>query len=175
MTTIQRPQDTARTSQDNTMTTTVPTRGTDPTTDRAPAVPSHRMHWNWFGVWAFLTSFAVFEVVKHGYVNGSALDAIALTATAFGFFVAPDLTFFIGAGQPVTKGHLAPRAVRWYNAMHRISVPLVLTSIIGVALAPLAFGPLALFIGGLSWMAHIALDRTAGYGLRNPDGSRGHS
>ena len=56
--------------------------------------------------------------------------------------------------------------------MHRIWLPLAATAIIGVTLAPLAFGPLALFIGGLSWMAHIALDRAAGYGLRNPDGSR---
>jgi len=85
------------------------------------------MHWNWFGLWALLTAFAVFEVVKHGYVNGSALDAAVLTTVAVAFFVAPDLTFLVGAGQPVAKGHLAPRAVPF---------------------------------------------RTAGYGLRNHDGSR---
>ena len=112
------------------------------------------------------------SVVKHGFVNGTATDAALLTSAAVGFFVAPDLTFVIGAGQPTQKGHLAGRAVPWYNAMHRISVPLTATAIIGVALAPLALGPLALFIGGVSWMAHIALDRAAGYGLRNPDGSR---
>lgn len=145
-----------------------------PDTTAAPAAgdPSHRIHWNWFGLWAFLTAFAVFEVVKHGYVNGSTLDAVVLTTVSVGFFVAPDLTFLVGAGQPVAKGNLAPRAVRWYNAMHRMWVPLTMTSFIGIALAPLAFGPLAVFIGGLSWMAHIALDRTAGYGLRNRDGSR---
>jgi hypothetical protein len=130
------------------------------------------MHWNWFGLWVFLTAFTVFEVAKHGYVHGSALEATVLTATAVGFFVAPDLTFLIGYGQPAQKGHLAKQAVPWYNAMHRISIPLLLTSIIGVALAPLAFWSLALFIAGLSWMAHIALDRSAGYGLRAADGSR---
>ena len=145
---------------------------THPETAASADVPAHRMHWNWFVLWAFLTTFAVFEVVKHGFVNGSAADAMLLTATAFGFFIAPDLTFVIGAGQPVAKGHLAPSAVPWYNSMHRMTIPLVFTTFVGIALAPLTLGSLALFIGGLSWMAHIALDRTAGYGLRNPDGSR---
>jgi hypothetical protein len=147
-----------------------------PSADRpvgpAPVTTGHSVHWNWLGLWVSLTVFAVFEVVKHGYVNGSAADAAMLTAAAVGFFVAPDLTFVIGAGQPVPHGHISPLAVPWYNALHRMLVPLVLTAIIGIAFAPLAFVPLALFVGGLSWMAHIALDRAAGYGLRNPDGSR---
>lgn len=57
--------------------------------------------------------------------------------------------------------------------IHRMLVPVIFTCAIGIGLAPLAPVPLALFIGGLSWMAHIALDRSAGYGLRNADGSRG--
>ena len=134
--------------------------------------PPVQIHWTWLTVWAFLTTFAVFEVVKHGYVNGTATDAALLTSAAVGFFVAPDLTFLIGAGQPAAKGSLPTRAVPWYNTMHRMWIPLSLTTIIGIALAPLALVPLAGFIGGLSWMAHIALDRAAGYGLRNPDGSR---
>ena len=134
-----------------------------------------RVHRGWLGLWAFLTALAVFEVVKHGYVNGTATDAAVLTAAAIGCFVAPDLTFLIGAGQPAPKGSLPTRAVPWYNVMHRMWIPFVLTTIIGIALAPLALAPLAGFIGGLSWMAHIALDRTAGYGLRNPDGSRDHT
>jgi hypothetical protein len=137
--------------------------------------PAVRLHWTWLTVWAVLTTFAVFEIVKHGYVNGTAIDAVLLTAIAVGFFVAPDLTFLIGAGQTTAKGSLPTRAVPWYNRMHRMWIPLTLTSIIGIALAPLAIVPLAGFIGGLSWMAHIALDRAAGYGLRNPDGSRDRS
>lgn len=157
------------------MTTTTTTASQTSLTDAAdqqPGPPPVRIHWTWLGLWAFLTVFAVFEVVKHGYVNGTATDAALLTATAVGFFVAPDLTFLIGAGQPAAKGSLPVRAVPWYNTMHRMWIPLTLTTIIGIALAPLALIPLAGFIGGLSWMAHIALDRAAGYGLRNPDGSR---
>ncbi|MGI9611517.1 MAG: DUF4260 family protein [Acidimicrobiales bacterium] len=134
-----------------------------------------RIHWRWAGPWAFLTCFALFEVIKHGYVNGTALDATVLTLTAVGFFVAPDLTFLIGAGDEVEQGSISTRAVPFYNAAHRMLIALAFTTVIGIGLAPLAPVPLALFIGGLSWMAHIALDRTTGYGLRNQDGSRDRS
>ena len=144
---------------------------TQASNESAPRQPL-QLRWGWLGLWAFLTAFAVFEVTKHGFVNGSALHATVLTLAAVGFFVAPDLTFLIGAGQPVPNGHIATAAVPWYNAMHRMSLPLALTSIVGIALAPLSLWSLALFVGGLSWMAHIALDRAGGYGLRNPDGSR---
>lgn len=151
-----------------TMSAMSPTRSTV-----TPGRPlSSGLHWRWAGLWAFLTAFAVFEVIKHGYVNGSAVDAIVLTATAVGFFVAPDLTFLIGAGDDVEPGSISTRAVPFYNAAHRVPIALVFTTVIGIGLAPLASLPLALFIGGLSWMAHIALDRSAGYGLRDPDGSR---
>ncbi len=155
-----------------TITTTTSQPSFTETADQQPGKPAVRVHWTWLGVWALLTTFAVFEVVKHGYVNGTVVDATLLTAAAVGLFVAPDLTFLIGAGQPAAKGSLPVRAVPWYNTMHRMWIPLTLTTIIGIALAPLALVPLAGFIGGLSWMAHIALDRAAGYGLRNPDGSR---
>lgn len=157
--------------EDNPMTAHLDISASDVAGDRT-APSSVKIHWRWLGVWAFLATFVVFEVVKHGFVFGSAAQAVALTVTAVGCFIAPDLTFLIGAGQPVPRGHIATQAVRWYNALHRMWVPLVLTSVIGVVLAPLAFGALAAFIGGLSWMAHIALDRAAGYGLRHPDGSR---
>ena len=144
--------------------------------DREPSqetpAPVSRIHWGWLSLWALLATFAAFEVIKHGVVNGTAGDAAVLVLAAVGFFVAPDLTFLIGAGQPVAHGHIATNAVPWYNAMHRMSLPLALTSAVGILLAPLSLGTLALFVGGLSWMAHIALDRAAGYGLRNPDGSR---
>jgi hypothetical protein len=126
----------------------------------------------WFAVWAFVSVFAWFEVGKHGYLGGSAIDAIVLTTVAVGAFVLPDLTFLVGVGQPVKKGYLPTKAVPYYNAMHRFLPPLLLTPIVGVGLAPLGRGGLALFVAGLSWMAHVALDRAAGYGLRNPDGSR---
>jgi hypothetical protein len=150
------------------------TTGHDVAPDQAatPGTPPLRVRWPWLGLWALLTAATAFELVKHGFVDGGALEAILLTSAAVGFFIAPDLTFLVGIGQPVEKGNLARRAVPWYNAMHRMWVPFTLTSVIGLALAPLALVPLAAFIGGLAWMAHIALDRAAGYGLRNPDGSR---
>ena len=52
----------------------------------------------WFAVWAFVTVFAWFEVIKHGYLEGSAIDAIVLTTVAVGAFVLPDLTFLVGDG-----------------------------------------------------------------------------
>ena len=143
-------------------------------TDLPAAVPAFRLHWKWLGLWAFLTVFAVFEVAKHGFVNGSPLYAFGLTATAIGCFIAPDLTFLIGAGDNVAKGSISTRAVPFYNAMHRMVIAFAFTTAIGIGLAPLAPLPLAIFIGGLSWMAHIAMDSAAGYGLRNPDGSRFH-
>ena len=97
---------------------------------------------------------------------------LALTVTSVAFFIAPDLTFIIGIGDEVPQGSLSRRAVPFYNALHRMPVAVTFTTVIGVGLAPLAPLPLALFIGGLSWIAHIAMDRTAGYGLRNSDGSR---
>ncbi|MFW2381062.1 MAG: DUF4260 family protein [Acidimicrobiales bacterium] len=139
----------------------------------APERPARFViNWRWAGLWGFLTAFAAFEVIKHGYVNGSAIDAMVLTATAAGFFVAPDLTFLIGASDDVEQGSISTKAVPFYNLAHRMLVALTFTTVIGIGLAPLAPLPLALFIGGLSWMAHIALDRTTGYGLRNDDGSR---
>jgi hypothetical protein len=134
--------------------------------------PGLQLNWNWLALWGFLTVFAVFEVAKHGFVNGSPIYAVALTATAIGSFIAPDLTFLVGAGDSMEKGSISPKAVPFYNAAHRMTLAFALTIAIGIGLAPLASLPLAFFIGGLSWMAHIAMDRAAGYGLRNPDGSR---
>lgn len=128
--------------------------------------------WLWALVWAGLTAFVGFELAKHGYVNGGTRDAVILTTSAVGLFIAPDLTFLAGLGDPVSKGMMSPRAVPYYNAMHRFWLPALLTVGIGLAFASLGLLGLAGFIGGLSWMAHIAMDRTAGYGLRNVDGSR---
>ncbi len=126
----------------------------------------------WFAVWAFVTTFVWFEVAKHGWMQGSPLDAALLTSTAVLAFIAPDLTFLVGVGEPTPKGHLPKRAVPFYNAMHRFWPPLLITTGVGIAFDPLGPAGLIAFVAGLSWMAHVALDRVAGYGLRNPDGSR---
>jgi len=139
--------------------------------DNPPTRPGLQIRWNWLSLWAFLSAFAAFEVIKHGFVNGSPLYALSLTGISLAFFIAPDLTFIIGIGDEVPQGSLSRRAVPFYNAMHRMLIAFAFTTLVGIGLAPLAPLPLALFIGGLSCMAHIAMDRAAGYGLRDSDGS----
>ena len=152
--------------------TTAPTEATISTTADRRQGFAIAVRVGWFLGWLFLTVFAWFEVIDHGYVNGDAVDAVVLTMVAVGAFVLPDLTFLIGVGQQVERGYLPVRAVPFYNAMHRFGPPLLLTTFIGVVVRPHgAIGP-ALLVGGVSWMAHIAMDRAAGYGLRNADGSR---
>jgi hypothetical protein len=122
----------------------------------APARPiAERVAWGVLS--AFLLAFLVFEVVKYG---GASL------ATALFLLIAPDLTMLIGAREG-GNGKLAPKAVPFYNAMHRPWIPLAL--LIGYSLSELAWVPL--FTAALAWLLHISLDRTFGYGLRARDGS----
>lgn len=80
------------------------------------------------------------------------------------FAIAPDITLLLGASRDLERGQLHPRAVPFYNAVHRLFVPGVL---IAVALFLQSSGWLA---GGLAWVAHIAFDRSLGFGLRNAQG-----
>lgn len=115
----------------------------------------------WLGLGLFCGGFAVLEAVNHG------MGALAMAA---GFAIAPDLTMLIGARQRSQPGQLAPRAVPWYNAAHRAWMPLLL---LAVSVVP-PLGSAALFAGGLGWLAHIAIDRAAGFGLRNAAGFQRH-
>jgi hypothetical protein len=80
------------------------------------------------------------------------------------FAIAPDIALLLGASRNLERGQLHPRAVPFYNAVHRLVVPGIL---IAVAFVLHADGWLA---GGLAWTAHIALDRSLGFGLRTPQG-----
>jgi hypothetical protein len=80
------------------------------------------------------------------------------------FAIAPDVTLLFGAGRDLEPGQLHPRAVPFYNAVHRLVVPGIL---VAVAFVLHADGWLA---GGLAWTAHIALDRSLGFGLRTSQG-----
>jgi hypothetical protein len=127
----------------------------------APARPiAKRVAWAALAV--FLLAFIVLEVINHG---GSALVAALL------LMVAPDLTMLIGA-RDGGDGRLSPRAVPYYNAMHRPWVPLAVLVVYSAG----GLGSwVPLFTAALGWLAHIALDRAFGYGLRESDGSRGVS
>ena len=108
---------------------------------------------------AFLLAFAIFEGTKHGPAAWAALA---------GGLIAPDLTFLAAAGahEPVSRGQLPRKAVPFYNTAHRTWIPLALAGV--YALAPL-YAP-AVFTFLLGWLLHIAVDRIAGYNLRDKDG-----
>jgi hypothetical protein len=122
------------------------------TTTARPALPLRRVAYAMLTV-ALLT-LTVFEATKHGMW----LPAL------FGL-VAPDLAMLPGAGRDLAQGQLHPRAVPLYNAVHRFVGPVVL-----MAAASLDVLALGWFVGGLAWAAHVALDRTVGYGLRTREG-----
>jgi len=91
----------------------------------------------------------------------AAIVLYAMTATSWWLFalliLAPDLSML---------GYLAgPRVgAIAYNALHILIVPLVL------ALAGYALGSSMATAIGLIWIAHIAIDRALGYGLKLPSG-----
>jgi len=80
------------------------------------------------------------------------------------FALAPDVTLLFGFRPGLQRGQLDPRAVPAYNAVHRFWAPAVL---VGIALALQAPPWIA---AGLAWCAHIAFDRSLGFGLRTPEG-----
>jgi hypothetical protein len=81
------------------------------------------------------------------------------------FGLGPDLALLVGVGSGLARGQLHPRAVPYYNALHRFWGPLAL--LLTAFAADLSAG---WAIGALAWALHIAIDRTVGYGLRTPDG-----
>lgn len=107
--------------------------------------------------------FAGFEAVKYG---GWAWAALALG------LLGPDLTLLAGLGADPDEhgnGRLAPRAVPAYNLVHRALLPMLLIAIVAVLPIPHSqFVPW--FVLGLAWFGHIAVDRAAGYRLRDADG-----
>ena len=109
----------------------------------------------WLAFAAALIAFAVFEVGRHH------LGPWPIVV----FVMLPDLSFLAGAGVTTEHGQLAPRAVPIYNFVHRPFVPLAL-----IAAASFGLLPVFWFVAGLSWLAHIAIDHAAGYGLRTTDG-----
>jgi len=115
----------------------------------------------------------VYEVVVHD------LDAAPVLLAA----VLPDLTFLLGIGQPHGRGQLPARAVPAYNLAHRPILPLLVIGLsVGALLAARVLNaeidtwesaraiPLLAYAAGLAWLAHIAIDRACGFGLRTPDG-----
>ncbi|OYN99065.1 hypothetical protein CGZ94_06475 [Enemella evansiae] len=120
-----------------------------------------RMLWGSVGV--AVLAFAVFEAVKYGGWTWLAL--------AFGV-LGPDLAFLAGLGadpRETGRGRLAPKAVPAYNLAHRAWLPILF--LVVVSLLPIAHAVFVpWFVFGLAWLTHIAIDRAAGYGLRDAEG-----
>jgi hypothetical protein len=98
---------------------------------------------------------------------GSLAAAIAVAGAGtwqiWAFLAGPDIALLFGVGPGLEKGQLHPRAVPLYNALHRPVGPVLL------GVASIWLGP-AWLAGALAWAAHVFMDRSAGYGLRTPEG-----
>lgn len=135
---------------------TVQTHDLTESASRSSASRSVRAAWAALG--AFLLIGALFEAVKHG---GWVIPAVVAGG------LVPDLSFLVDASGPHRPGQLPRGTVRAYNLLHRPILPIVVMAI-PVALG--AGGTAVPFTFGLAWLAHIALGRAVGYGLRAPDG-----
>jgi hypothetical protein len=80
------------------------------------------------------------------------------------FAIAPDLTFLLSFGPGLQRGQLHPRAVPFYNAVHRFWAPAFLVVVAYVLHLD------AWVAAGLAWVAHIGFDRSLGFGLRTREG-----
>jgi hypothetical protein len=78
--------------------------------------------------------------------------------------IAPDISLLFGMSAGLERGRLHPRAVPFYNAVHRFWVPAFLV-VVAVLLHQLAWAA-----AGFAWIAHIGFDRSLGFGLRTPEG-----
>lgn len=108
-----------------------------------------------------LVAFAVFEGVKYGAVAAGVLVVFALL---------PDVALI---GAFAGQGRLKPSRVAFYNAMHTPWLPIVLMLVSLAPIPALGWGlrsGLEMFLAGLAWLAHIALDRAIGYGKRDGEG-----
>ena len=144
-------------------------RAGDPAGRNRPTHPSancsQTVRWLWAFGWLGLTG-AVWVLVATSPATG------ALAALAVLVFIAPDLSFLAALGAPLEQGRLPARAVRPYNLMHRPMSALTVAVALGIVAALGWLDPVVVGVVTGSWLAHIAMDRAAGYGLRNPDGSR---
>jgi len=140
------------------------------TTATAARTPSTAIRWLGLLGWVAVTGLTL-QLILRGGLTADAAPVPLLLLIAFVAFIAPDLTFLAGAGQPTRHGYLPTRAVPSYNAMHVIWGPLLLAAVAAVAARWEPVGSV-LLVAALSWAAHVLLDRAAGYGLRRPDGGR---
>lgn len=112
-----------------------------------------------------LAGLLIYDSVKYGWAMGGMVLFFALL---------PDVAL-IGAFDPARPGMLRRSRVAFYNAMHRPWIALALLLSGSLIVLPAVggvddSGKLVAF-AGLSWLAHIAVDRASGYGLRDVAGA----
>lgn len=104
-----------------------------------------------------------YAIAFAGLITTALLLAGPETWQIWAFLAGPDIALFAGASRGLQHGRLHPRAVRLYNGLHVLAGP------VAVGIAAVWLGP-AWLAGALAWAAHVAMDRAAGYGLRDGDG-----
>lgn len=97
-------------------------------------------------------------------LTAGAAALLLLGPWVLALWLLPDVALLAGMSREFAgNGRLAPRAVSAYNAVHAYPAP-VLLALAGLVAVPALLGL------GLVWIAHVAIDRACGYGLRSADG-----
>ena len=100
------------------------------------------------------------------YASGLAQQHDLGLAPLLLFGIVPHLPSLVGMGDPRPRGHISPRAVPLFNAMHHVGPPVAL-----IALAVVGLLSPFWMVSGLAWLSHIAIDWAIEAGTRAPDGS----
>ena len=134
--------------------TPLPARTTHHPLDPPAAPPKHRLSLPFAVLWLALLALTVLEVVEHGHLGLALLGGLG-----------PDVVLLAGFAPGLVPGRLHPRSVPLYNAVHRFGGPAILLVLASAGVLGLPF-----LVLGLGWATHIAMDRAAGYRLRDRDG-----
>ncbi|MDP9325184.1 MAG: DUF4260 family protein [Candidatus Dormibacteraeota bacterium] len=86
------------------------------------------------------------------------------------FLVMPDIALLVGASKGLERGQLHPRAVLLYNTLHRLLAPAGLAVLVLAAAPAWEARATPWLIAAAAWAAHICIDRSLGFGLRDRDG-----
>ncbi|MBO1901008.1 DUF4260 family protein [Leucobacter weissii] len=113
-------------------------------------------------LWFLLAAVLIVAIVAVCIARGW---GAALLATVFALL--PDIALL---GAFAGRGRLKPSRVGFYNLLHAPALAIGL-AVLGAPILLVAAQFWGVLLAGLAWLAHIAVDRAAGFGLRAADGS----